>query len=99
MVLCEFLGDTNSNSALSHLHISDSMDALEAVKPLMFADITVSTVERIRLFTVDIVWFEVVFKLYIYFLCENLFNMWLIKLHLILLVCCVGCHRAQFWDQ
>ena len=55
VALCECLVDTNSDSA-----ISDNMYALEAVRPLMFADITVSVVERLRLFTVDIVWFEVV---------------------------------------
>ena len=36
------------------------MDALEAVRPSMFVNITVSAVERLRLFTADIVWFEVV---------------------------------------
>ena len=60
VVLCESLGDTNSDSALSLLHISDSMDALEAVRPSMFADITVSDVERLWLITSDIVWFKVV---------------------------------------
>ena len=45
---------------LSLLHIFDSVDALEAVRPSMFADITVSAVERLWLFTADIVWFEVV---------------------------------------
>ena len=42
------------------LHISDSMDALEDVRPSVFADITVSAVEIIWLFTADILWFEVV---------------------------------------
>ena len=55
VVLCMSLGDTNSGSALP-----DCMDALEAVRPSMFADITVSAVERLWLFAVDIVWFEVV---------------------------------------
>ena len=45
---------------LSLSHISDSMDALESVRPSMFADITISAVERLWLFNVDIVWFEVV---------------------------------------
>ena len=58
VVLCESLGDTKSDSTL--LHMSDSMDALEAVRPSMFADITVSAVERLWLFTVDIVWLGVV---------------------------------------
>ena len=39
----------------SLLHMSDSMDALEAVRPSMLADITVSAVERLWLFTADIV--------------------------------------------
>ena len=47
-------------TVLSLSHISDSMDTLEAVRPSMFADITVSAVERLWLFTIDIVWFEVV---------------------------------------
>ena len=47
------------DSALSSTS-SDSMDALEAVRPSMFTAITVSAVERLWLFAVDIVWFEVV---------------------------------------
>ena len=54
VVLCESLGDTGSDGALS-----DSMYTFEAVRPPMFADITVSTVERLWLFTEDIVWFDV----------------------------------------
>ena len=42
------------------LHITDSIDDLEAVRPSMFGDITVSAVERLWLFSADIVWFEVV---------------------------------------
>ena len=46
-----FLGGTCGDNAL--LHISDSMDALEAVRPSMFK---VSAVVRLCLFTADIVW-------------------------------------------
>ena len=35
------------------------MNALEAVIPSMFADITVSTVEKLWLLAADILWFEV----------------------------------------
>ena len=44
----------------SLLQISDSMDALEAVIPSMFVDITVSAVEILWLCTADIVSFEVI---------------------------------------
>ena len=54
--VCVFPEDTGSDNALS----LSSMDALEAVGTSMFADITVSAVERLWLFTADIVWFEVV---------------------------------------
>ena len=48
VVLCEFLGDTNSESALSCPILAfDSMDALEAVRPSMLADITICAVERL----------------------------------------------------
>ena len=46
-------------TTLSLLHISDSIDALEGVRNSMFADITVSSIERLWLFTADIVWFKV----------------------------------------
>ena len=49
-----FLGDTGNDNTL--LHISDSMEALAAVRPSMFADITVRAVERLWLVTADIVW-------------------------------------------
>ena len=39
-----FLGDTGNDNTL--LHISDSMEALAAIRPSMFADITVRAVER-----------------------------------------------------
>ena len=50
-------------TTLSLLHIFDSMDALETIRPSMLADITVSAVERLWLFTADIAWFEVVYVL------------------------------------
>ena len=34
----------------SLLHISDGMDALDALRPSMFADITVSAVERLTVY-------------------------------------------------
>ena len=49
-----FLGGTGSDNAVSFT-LSNDMDALEAVRPSMFADIN-----QRRLFTADIVWFEVV---------------------------------------
>ena len=48
--LCSFINVINSYSR----------EALEAVSPSMFVDITVSAVERLWLFTADIVWLEVV---------------------------------------
>ena len=50
-----FLEDTG-NDEHSRLHISDSKEALAAVRPSMFADITVRAVERLWLVTEDIVW-------------------------------------------
>ena len=48
-----FLGDKGNDNTL--LHISDSMEALAAVRPSMFTDITVRSVERLWLVTADIV--------------------------------------------
>ena len=50
-----FLGDTG-NGQHSLLHISDCMEAIAAVRPSMFADITVRAVERLWLVTEDIIW-------------------------------------------
>ena len=49
-----FLADTGTDNTL--LHISDSIEVLVAVRPSMFADITVRAVERLWLVTADIVW-------------------------------------------
>ena len=48
------LGGTGNDNTL--LHISDSIEALTAVIPSMFADITVRAVGRLWLVTADIVW-------------------------------------------
>ena len=40
------------------LHISDTNDALEAVRPSMFADVTVNAVKTFCLFTADIILLE-----------------------------------------
>ena len=42
------------------LNISDHMDALDAVRPLMFSDIAVCAIERLLAVYCRHVWFEVV---------------------------------------